>query len=296
MAGQPKRTRSDSSGIQFLDHAELHDVELLKNMISRASKIISSDQPRTPEDEPIIFKAMHGCGWLASQPKTRRPIKLRRIQAERLHERIMEYLVNQNIGLIYEMRRRSAVRDIDRDDLFSEGLWTLYRSVVSFNPWKGYKFSTYACTSILRAFTALSNRERREAARVRKADELSRAEANRTAPLELGSQILVEQLKLMLADKDGVLTPLERFVLDRRLLQTTNGRSETLESIGHMIQFSKERVRQIQISAIAKLRSAILTPPPDSSVDYDSTVSPLDRKGDLMARAIELRLTGAHAA
>ncbi len=280
----------------FVEHDELHDAQLLQQWISEAKSIIAEKETMDPSDESVMFKALHACGSLANVAPSRRPKALRNPDPAILHGRILAYLVNQNIGLIYQMRKRSTVTDIDRDDLFSEGLWTLYRSVVSFNPWKGYRFSTYACTSILRAFAALSKKQRREIARIRKADEMARAEAAGMDSMGLNAEVLIEQVKMMLRDNSAGLSALERFVLERRLLQITNGRSETLESIGKMIRFSKERVRQIQISAVDKLRAALFAGDENESKFLDRVDLKSVRAGDMMQEAINVLLASQTAA
>ena len=61
----------------------------------------------------------------------------------------------------------------------------------------------------------------------------------------------------MLHDNVAALTPAERFIIERRFLQTDAPRPDTLASIGKVIQLSRERVRQIQMRALDKLRAAL---------------------------------------
>ena len=65
---------------------------------------------------------------------------------------------------------------------------------------------------------------------------------------------LVDRLRKMLSENSAELTPAERFVIERRLLNPPDGSPQTLASIGELFHLSKERVRQIQIEALAQLR------------------------------------------
>ena len=61
------------------------------------------------------------------------------------------------------MAKRTRLGDVDFAEVVSEGNMALIRAVDKFNVDKGFKFSTYACRAILKAFsrTALkSNRHR----------------------------------------------------------------------------------------------------------------------------------------
>jgi DNA-directed RNA polymerase sigma subunit (sigma70/sigma32) len=58
------------------------------------------------------------------------------------------------------------------------------------------------------------------------------------------------------------LTPREKSVLIRRYhLRDDLPRTDTLEQVGRELGLSKERVRQLQWSALGKLRAALLPEP-----------------------------------
>jgi DNA-directed RNA polymerase sigma subunit (sigma70/sigma32) len=60
-----------------------------------------------------------------------------------------------------------------------------------------------------------------------------------------------------------LLTQRERCVLLRRYRFDDSGsKTETLEQVGRELGLSKERVRQVQMSALDKLRSALLAATP----------------------------------
>jgi DNA-directed RNA polymerase specialized sigma subunit len=77
-------------------------------------------------------------------------------------------------------------------------------------------------------------------------------EVGPAVPVEVGhGQFLQEDAQL--------LTAREKLVISRRyLLNDKNHETETLEQVGRELGLSKERVRQVQMSALGKLRDALL--------------------------------------
>jgi RNA polymerase sigma factor (sigma-70 family) len=175
-----------------------------------------------------------------------------------LYEGWREHIVNQHLGLVYEMLRRSKFQDVDRDELLSEGLIALLRSVESYNPWRGYRFSTYACNCIIRAFLREARRQirRREQAPVRFDH---RAEKNETPVFRRETEVplLVERLNHILRHNHANLSETEWKVLAKRFPRERDTKRLTFENLGRKLGVSHEGVRQIQNRALSKLRIAI---------------------------------------
>lgn len=269
MQGWPKET---SRIVEYVDHAELRQCGRMEVLLENAEALLDSQSPVTRDDEQVLFKAMHACGYALNhleRGRTDRSLKA-------LHRRILDELVNRNMGLIYDMRRRTRVAGVDRDDLMSEGLWTLYRAVVSFDPWRGFRFSTYACTSILRGFLMLTRRRQRQLEYINRLGEERMNLQTVMHDRDLETQLKLDRLQSVLSDNRVGLSPMERFVIERRLLHDPGVKPETLESIGEMFDLSKERIRQIQMSAINKLRGALDS---DEIPDGEFAASAAQRRG-----------------
>lgn len=244
------------------DHPELRQARLRRQWIERAEELIGSSATLDAEGETVMFKAMHACAFEAARLRNSaratasRTSEVRRFLGRR--QAIQDELVHCNIGLVYEMRRRARVANVDSDDLNSEGMWTLVQSVNHFDPWRGYKFSTYACTSILRAYLLLAKKARRRVDQVgllpEEADPRTRIVDVR---FDLDTQVLVSRLRRALEENTANLTSTERFVIERRVLHASSDKPDSLEAIGRLFELSKERVRQIQLMAIAKLRATL---------------------------------------
>src|SRR5205085_2710015 len=71
----------------------------------------------------------------------------------RRFEHFREYLVRTNLALVLAMAKRVRLGDVDFAEVVSEGNMALIRAVDKFNVERGFKFSTYACRAILKAFS-----------------------------------------------------------------------------------------------------------------------------------------------
>ena len=255
---KPARSNKATAPVPHVDHQELHHPARLKRLFAEAERILADPEPPQGADEATLFKAMHGCGYVLSRP--RRSSRRTQFTASRMRDlraRIRDRLVHQHIGLVYEMRRRTRLIDVDPDDLTSDGFLTLLQAVTHFDPWRGFKFSTYACTSLVRVYLLLAQRTRRAVARINVLRDEAVANEGRRFGDDREKELLVDRLRQTLAENTAELTPAERFVVERRLLSRGDSQPETLASIGRMFKLSKERVRQIQLGAIQKLRTTM---------------------------------------
>lgn len=64
-------------------------------------------------------------------------------------------IFNDNLGLVYNVVRKcfKGYSQEDTEDLLQEGFLTLYKVIDKFDESKGFKFSTYACSSIWGSLT-----------------------------------------------------------------------------------------------------------------------------------------------
>jgi DNA-directed RNA polymerase sigma subunit (sigma70/sigma32) len=90
--------------------------------------------------------------------------------------------------------------------------------------------------------------------------ELERSDHDETLREE-ALELYGERLRTVIEDEETGITESERYVLLRRFPDDPEERRLTLEEIGRSIHVSKERVRQIQNAALAKLREALTNDP-----------------------------------
>ena len=205
-------------------------------------------------NEETLFLALHACAFRAARSDRTgqiRPAERRR-WAQR-YQIIREYIVEENLGLAYSMIRRFKCHELDHDDLVSDALFALARAIEQFNPWQGFRFSTYACTAIARA---LINRSKRGLSYRRRFPFRHDVSFEMSEKVDTQAELYVERLRRVLDANLGDLNDLEARVLAQRFPLDHEPQS-TLGEIGHAIGLSKERVRQIQNNALRKLREVL---------------------------------------
>jgi hypothetical protein len=140
------------------------------------------------------------------------------------------------------------------EDLIGDCHVVLIQAVEAYNPWLGVRFSTYAFTCLKRALARL---RRRLTARKPVAS-LSAEVAAAYAPGGSHAGDSWHPVLRYLVRNDPLLSQREKVVLERRYQLTGQAEKPTLERLGQELGLSKERVRQLQNSALGKLRQALL--------------------------------------
>lgn len=184
--------------------------------------------------------------------------ELRKWQA--IYLALRDRIVLGNRKLIYRaVRRRMAVAN-RQDDMIGDCHIVLIQAVAAYNPWLGIRFSTYAYTCLVRALARLGQKLSNDwLARSLSLDALPDGEPRGKFSQEhtsAGSLRLDEFLR----DDHPLLSAREKSILTRRFAMTETPGATTLERVGAELGLSKERVRQVQASALGKLRKALLEP------------------------------------
>ncbi|MHC5023252.1 MAG: sigma-70 family RNA polymerase sigma factor [Planctomycetota bacterium] len=174
--------------------------------------------------------------------------------------RYREQIAETNLALVLAMAKRTRMSEVDFADLVSEGNMALLRSVDKFDCGRGFKFSTYACRAILKAFSRqgvkLSKYRQRFPTDFDPAMEKSNhlETLRRTQELESATEV-----KHIVISNDAELTDVEQTVIHHRfgIDSEEAGQPLTLEQVGQIIGVTKERVRQIQNKALEKIRTVL---------------------------------------
>lgn len=267
MAKQQEQLNELPQPPSYIDDPELTNRSIRKQLFDPALDPAPHGR-LTSEDESVLFRRLHHNAYMLNNMWKRR----RRFTPEQ-HARYLELykqygdtrdrLVNGNLGLVYNLLGKTRYRNVEHDELRSEGLMALLRAVDGFNPWFGIRFSTYACNAILRAFSTVGLREKKHSSLISTEDEpylepsTDWLSQQRSHSLGLFS----ERLSALIEDKASDLSQHERYVLSHRFPLKPEKERDTLKVLGRKMNLSKERVRQIQESALNKLRRAILMDP-----------------------------------
>lgn len=173
-------------------------------------------------------------------------------------------LVNSNMAMVafwarkFEPRYRKAGNRFDMQalsELFSAGLLPLLRCIKGFDVRRNWKFSTYACRSLIHEMTTYSIRETKKTSRNVRMSEVD-IYAGDLPECTFRAEV-TDVCKKVREFVQSKLDEREAKVIHLRLLANEKA---TLEDIGRRFDppVSKERIRQIQNVALKKLKNAML--------------------------------------
>jgi RNA polymerase sigma factor (sigma-70 family) len=177
----------------------------------------------------------------------------------RRFEHFREYLVRTNLALVLAMAKRTRLGDVDFAEIVSEGNMALLRAVDKFSVDRGFKFSTYACRAILKAFsrTAMKSNRHRMRFPVEFEPDLEKSDWS-DRKRDIVEEDCVDELKQIVDRNLAELSDVEQTVIRRRFnWQQQEENPLTLEEVGKIIGVTKERVRQIQNKALLKIKSVM---------------------------------------
>jgi len=162
-------------------------------------------------------------------------------------------IIRANLRLVVSVARKHLRPGLNFMELISDGNLTLMRAVEAFDIHRGYRLSTYATLSLMKGFA-------RSVPLMRAAD---RKASGYEAMLGDLPDARMEYTTERLLHRDEVRQLLSR--LDEReriVLRAHYGLGEdsapaSFEEVGERLGLSKQRVRQIELTAMEKLRAGI---------------------------------------
>ena len=178
----------------------------------------------------------------------------------RIAVRYREQIAETNLALVLAMAKRTRMSEVDFADLVSEGNMALLRSVDKFDCGRGFKFSTYACRAILKAFSRQGMKLSKYRQRFPTDFDPAMEKSNHLETLRAEQEReTADEVKHIVLNNDADLSSVERTVIHHRLGIGSDDPGEplTLEQVGQIIGVTKERVRQIQNKALEKIRERL---------------------------------------
>lgn len=241
-------------------------------------KAKSSEAVRRPEDLPPYLRSLYEVPLLDvdrerelfarynylkhKADKLRRAIDVNHIRTSQLRQiemlllqanAVKNELIRANLRLVVSIAKKHLGGPQELFELISDGNVSLMRAVEKFDFSRGYRFSTYASWAIMRNFARSVPQERFVLDRFATGQEeaLDIAAGLQTYdPNEINPSELRESIDVVLAQ----LSPRERTVLIDHYGLDNKHPAKTLDQLGQNMGLSKERVRQIEIAALQKLR------------------------------------------
>lgn len=212
----------------------------------------------SPAGETFLFRKMNYLKFCAEQAR-----RLNTEAGDEQYRRCLEdadsvrnHIAECNLRLVISIARKFSNSNCDFDDLMSEGNEILLKAITKFDFSRGFRFSTYATHSVQRHFFRYTQRQqKRNMVEYRSAVEiLNEVPADELDPLIAQWIQEEERISELVARMAERLDEREQVVISGRFGLSTGGVVRTLRELATDLGLSKERVRQLQIAAVDKLR------------------------------------------
>jgi len=215
------------------------------------------------EGETFLFRKMNYIRFQAEQLRLlllnskgsrKLQIKLRCLLQDA--ESLRNHIAQCNLRLVISIARKFSNSSCDFDELMSEGSEILLKAITKFDFSRGFRFSTYATHSVQRHFYRFAQRQKRRNSVEFKSgfeflNEVPATEEDPVISEWIREEHRVSELVTRMAER---LDEREQMVILGRFGLSENGAVKTLRELATDLGLSKERVRQLQIAAVDKLR------------------------------------------
>lgn len=215
----------------------------------------------TREEETYYFRKMNFLKYQAArlqakldpaQPKAGEMDRIDQLIADAVQ--VKNFLIRSNLRLVVSIAKRHVRPNMNFFEMVSDGNMSLIRAIEKFDFTRGFKFSTYASWAIMKNFARSIPAEDTQLERFRTGND--EVFMNSTDPrTERGTDELVnhrqhEALMRILSR----LEPRERDIIVFRFGLDKGASPRTLEQTGHRFGVTKERIRQVEVRTLKKLR------------------------------------------
>jgi RNA polymerase sigma factor (sigma-70 family) len=220
------------------------------------------------DNEVELFRRYNYLKFLAD--KQRSDLTLTRVSGRKIKqiedylleaEEIKKRIIEANLPLVVTIARKHTFGRVTLYDLISEGNFSLMNAVEKFDYVKGFRFNTFASWTITKDFArkipglfeqldktivaSLANIQR----------EMKADDTADFAAIERARKSLTRVIKDNLNEREQYII-LNRFALSGSPIKK---KTKTLVEIGTELNLSKERIRQIELLALQKLRHSLST-------------------------------------
>jgi RNA polymerase sigma factor (sigma-70 family) len=167
---------------------------------------------------------------------------------------VRDRLIRSNLRLVVSIARKYTRSGVEFFDLVSDGNVSLMRAVEKFDYMRGNKFSTYATWAVMKNFARSIPVEHRQLDRFRTGLDDALFLSTESRSTETADLTANQVQRTVIRDLLSQLDEREQKVLSCRFGLASGSEPETLEQVGSHLGVTKERVRQIEVRSLTKLR------------------------------------------
>lgn len=171
-------------------------------------------------------------------------------------ERIKNLIIEANLKLVVRVAGRHAT-GANFSDLISEGNMAIIRAVEKFDYVKGFRFSTFASWVIAKEFARFLPAE---SARAERSLSHGKTDIEHQQSKPAGIELIERTRRSLEHVIEDNLAEREQYIIRYHFGLTgsvVKKKFKTLKQIGDELGISKERVRQIELIALGKLRQTL---------------------------------------
>ncbi len=218
----------------------------------------------TASEERDLFRRMNYLKFRANVLRSRldpeHPDAKAIAQVDRALEQagaLRDLIIKANMRLVISIVKKYVPPKHPFDELLSDGIVSMMQAVDKFDYDRGFRFSTYAYRAIARnAYRTITDRHKEDSRYDSAMSEDLRnvPDEDRVSALDKKEWASMRSLMLRLMDH---LDRRERFILRGRFALGAHRKVRTFQCLADKLGISKERVRQLEQRAIAKLKTLV---------------------------------------
>src|SRR5262245_31014313 len=219
----------------------------------------------TAEQERHLFRKYNFLKYRASKLRNElyaaRPSIREMDEIEDLHAQSVEtknQIIRANLRLVVSVAKKYTPGPDKFFEAVSEGNISLMKAVEKFDYTRGFKFSTYATWALQKNYARAYETQMRYADHFRSGHEESLGWAADRRSNGFEQERLQAQREQQVEQILGCLTEREREIIAKRYGLSGPFEGQTLKEVGADLGVSKERIRQLEGRALAKLREAVI--------------------------------------
>lgn len=264
---------SDEFEAMFAAKVALSKFDAVPPRRSRAARIVGDAEPLAclapALSEPLLsfaeeqheFRRINYLKFVAARlrstlnPNRPSPRKLDEIEQALMEaNQAREHVIRTNLRLVISNAGKYCSPNYGFEDLVSDGSLALMEAVDKFDYQRGFRFSTYATHAIRRSFFRKMERRQKDRHRFVVTDPELMSSAPDDFVVDYDAPAESRLIGHVVRNLDEHLTERERHIVEGRF--GLNGRrdAQTLMELSSELGICKERVRQVEGTALRKLR------------------------------------------